>query len=104
MLNHLVASAPAKSWSLGGTLSSVVFHGALVLAAVEATVGSGGDGAAILTDTTMVFVQPAEEQKPEETPRLDLAAPAGFNILTAPVVVPTSIPAIDLTEKFDPRD
>jgi protein TonB len=104
MLDRLVASAPAKSWSLGGTLFSTVFHAALVFGALRATMGNGGDGLNVTMDTMLVFIQP-EEQKPETPPEVQLAdLPTGFVALIAPVSIPTDIPPVNLKEVFDPRD
>jgi protein TonB len=47
------------------------------------------------------------EEKPEEAPPVvtSLAPPPkGFQVLTAPVDIPTEIPPIDLQQRFDPRD
>jgi protein TonB len=105
MFDRLVASAPPKSWSALGTLSSVAIHGAVLVLAVRATVGTGGGTGTVAVDTTMVFVEPRDESKAEEPPPVPaLAAPEGFNVVIAPAAIPTSIPPNDLRETFDPRD
>jgi periplasmic protein TonB len=94
------------------TLSFVV-HVVLIYLAVIAT-----QGAAVVLqdapDTSMVFLtlenqKPDEpEPEPEEAPPAQLVvlnpAPKGFQTLDAPLDIPTDIPPIDLTQRFDPRD
>jgi protein TonB len=108
MFNGLVASAPAAHTapSALGVAASVVVHGLLIYAAVQATLGREPGPAVAEFDTSMVFIG-AEEQE-EQVPaapelRLD-QLPSGFVALVAPVEVPTDIPPIDLTQRFDPRD
>ncbi len=105
MFDRLVASAPAKSWSLGGTMFSAVFHGILLYAVVRAGMGGGNGTSKVATDTMLVFVQPEEQQKAEVRPDPQLPEMAsGFMTLVAPVNIPTDIPAVNLKEVFDPRD
>ena len=105
MLDRLVASAPVKSWSLGGAMFSVAFHGALLYAVVHATMGRGGSTGQAAMDTTLVFVQPEEQQEPEVLPVPQLPDMAsGFVTLVAPASIPTDLPPINTKEVFDPRD
>lgn len=96
-----------------GWAVSVGMHGLLITLAVLATRPAAqalSDGAA---DTTMILLaatvpvrQPPAERSPAAVHSvLSLPAPPkGFRTITAPLEVPTEIPAIDLTEQFDPRD
>jgi periplasmic protein TonB len=105
MLDYLVASAPAKSWSLPGTLVSLLGHGIILYAAIHATVGRGGAPAGTTMDTTMVFVQPESPTRPPsppDIPAIELAG--GFKTVVAPATIPTDIPPIDLKQRFEPGE
>jgi len=106
MLDRLVASAPARSWFLSGTMMSVAFHGAVLYVAIQTTMGTGGTGREAVADTMLVFVQPENEpDKPPPPPDVQLGQlPDGFKALLAPVSIPTDIPPVNLKETFDPRD
>jgi protein TonB len=106
MLDRLVASAPLKSWSLSGTMMSIVFHAGVLYAAVHLTMSAGKSGSAAPADTTLVFIQPEEQQeKPAPPPEVQLAEmPEGFRTLVAPIGIPTDIPPVNTREVFDPRD
>jgi TonB family protein len=94
------------------TLSMIV-HGILIYAAVVAT-QSGGVVNQVIQDTSMVFLTlDAEDQKkpepePEENQPAQIVtlnpAPKGFQTVDAPLTIPTDIPPIDLSQRFDPRD
>jgi TonB family protein len=88
----------------GSTTLSIVIHGLLAYAAIQATLGSGMRSSEDKLDTTMVFVQPEKEKEEEKQPEVKLEEPKGFTALLAPVNIPTNIPPINLNEKFDPKD
>jgi len=88
----------------GSTTLSIVLHGLLAYAAIQATIGSGMHSSEDKLDTTMVFVQPEKEKEQEKQPEVKLEEPKGFTALLAPVNIPTNIPPINLNEKFDPKD
>ncbi|GBD32829.1 MAG: hypothetical protein KatS3mg081_2803 [Gemmatimonadales bacterium] len=105
MFDVLIESRP-KRQGIGKTLPSSIFsivtHGVLIYAAVMATMKSDDVVQETVADTQMVFL---EEQEPEpEEPQAPPPPPKGFQTLMAPVEIPTSIPPIDLNERFDPRD
>jgi protein TonB len=105
MLDYLVASAPAKGWSLPGTLVSLLGHGIIVYAAIHATVGGRGAPVQNAMDTTMVFVQPESPNRPPPPPDVPVVELAGgFKTLVAPVEIPTDIPPVDLKQRFDPAE
>ncbi|HEY4953712.1 MAG TPA: TonB family protein [Gemmatimonadaceae bacterium] len=91
----------------GGTLFSLVFHGALITAAVVVTAKAG-----IASDKTkqekLQFVEIKKEPppKPKEPPPppptkevFKAPPPKGFQVLRAPVDIPIKIPDIDLSKK-----
>jgi protein TonB len=105
MLDHLVASAPTRGWSVPGTLMSVAFHAGLTYLAVHLTLGTGVAGPTRAMDTTLVFVSPQAEERSTPAPEVRLGEmPTAFRTLVAPVSIPTDIPPVDLRETFDPRD
>jgi periplasmic protein TonB len=84
-----------------GTISLVV-HASVIAGAVYATARVANANTAVRTDTAMVFLaQPHVETQP--TPVLD-APLKGFQTLTVPTVIPTTIPPVNLAEHFDPKD
>ncbi len=106
MFNQLIESRPHKQKMAGGTIFSVVFHGALITAAVVVTAKSG-----IADDKTKAekiqFVEMKKEPpKPKEPPPpppppkeiMKAPPPKGFQVLRAPVEIPIKIPDIDLNK------
>ena len=92
-----------------GMLTSTVAQFVLITAAVMATMGVAEEVSLIDIDTIMLVM---DEPEPEEEPEEEAAPiirslnppPRGFQVLMAPIEIPTEIPAIDLEERFDPRD
>jgi periplasmic protein TonB len=84
---------------------SLFGHGAIVAAAVFATMQVGQAATGVRVDTALVFVtQPQSQPKPPEAPPPGVPMFKGFQTVVAPVDIPTNIPAVNLQEKFDPRD
>ena len=107
MFNQLIESRPQKQKMAGGTLFSIVFHGALIVVAVVVTANAG-----IADDKTkqekIQFVEMKKEPpkpKPKEPPPppkevvMKAPPPKGFQVLRAPVEIPIKIPDIDLSKK-----
>lgn len=116
MFDNLVVSNPKDkgfAQSVSGTLMSTIVHGVLIWGAVNATLSSGQESEEVAMDTTMVFLteeEPEPEPEPEDEPPpiqqvLNLEPPPkGFQTLDAPIDIPTEIPPVDFSERFDPRD
>ncbi len=116
MFDNLVVSDPKDKKfgrSIPSTLMSSVVHGVLIYAAVTATISAGEQAEEVAGDTTMIFLteeEPEPEPEPEDEPPpvqqvLTLEPPPkGFQTLDAPIDIPTEIPPVDFTERFDPRD
>lgn len=104
MFEVLIESKPEQKRirrNVPNSLFSLILHTVLIYAAVQATM-KGDVAEETVIDTNMVFL---EEQQPEpEEPAAPPPPPKGFQTLMAPVEIPTSIPPIDLNEKFDPRN
>ncbi len=111
MFDNLIASTPqhggAKK-SLPSAVTSLSIHVGLIWLAVVATIKTAEVIEEAQADTTMIFL--TQEAKPENEPppvqeilSID-PPPKGFQILVAPIEIPTEIPPVDLSERFDPRD
>ncbi len=93
-----------------GMVTSTVFQGALMVAAVFATMGVAQEAQKVDIDTIMLVMDEPkpEEEKPEDEPPPIVTSlnppPKGFQVLSAPVDIPTEIPPVNLQERFDPRD
>ncbi len=111
MLDRLVASQPYFNplHVLTGGGYSVALHALALASAVYVTSRAGPSGMGVTTDTTMVFITPATRQPdkpepPKQMPITSLSQLKGFQTIVAPTDIPANIPAIDFTERFDPRD
>jgi len=105
VFDTLIVSKPQKrglGQRLPGSLFSLVTHGLLIYGAVQATMKGDLGAVEAALDTNMVFLE-EEKQEPEPEPEAPPPPPKGFQTLMAPVDIPTSIPPINLNEKFDPR-
>jgi len=84
---------------------SLTVHTALIAGAVYATLQAGQADNAVRVDTTVVFIDQQQQQKPPEPQPVQLDVPLkGFQTVVAPEVIPTNIPPVNLTEHFDPKD
>lgn len=95
----------------GGLFVSAAFQTAVVVAAALGTMGVAVRSAPAL-DTIMLTLTeapPDAAPEPEERDALPLVTtlappPMGFQVLEAPLDIPTGISPIDLDQRFDPRD
>ncbi|MEY4856557.1 MAG: hypothetical protein RLZZ97_1387 [Gemmatimonadota bacterium] len=106
MFNNLIESQAKKQKRLGGSVTSIIIHTAVVVALVIVTKNSG-----IINEKTkeekVDFVEVKDEPKPPEPekapPPPDAVVapppPKGFQVLTAPIEIPNVIPDIDLSKK-----
>ena len=102
MFDNLVESNRSGRRDVKGTVmgmfGSTVFQAAVMVAAVYATMGVAQESEAFDIDTIMMVLdepEQQEEQPEEEAPPVvtSLAPPPkGFQVLTAPVDIPTEIP------------
>lgn len=112
MFDNLIVSAPEKKSvrkSLPSTFSSLAFHVLLVWGLIATTQKVEEVIEESVMDTTMIVIQeeePEPEPEPDEPPPVVSLQPPpkGFQTVSAPVDIPTEIPPIDLSERFDPRD
>lgn len=130
MMNTLLESRPRKQKSTGGTIFSVLFHSALLFFAVFATARAGvrEDNEKREQKVSFVKMKKAEPPPPvvkkaepppppkvkkeapapkvqkmnplPPAPKAEIAPPKGFKVLEAPVIIPNTIPDIDLSAKL----
>ncbi|WP_411280057.1 TonB family protein [Gemmatimonas sp.] len=101
MFQTLIESRATRARSVGGSLISVVGHagivGALVVATAQATVAHATEQRETAVDFTAAPPSPAPSTP--SVPEVFTAAPIaqGFAVLRAPIDIPTSLPAVDLS-------
>ena len=106
MFNNLLESQAKKQKRLGGSITSIVLHTAVVIGLVVVTKNAG-----IVNEKPkeekVDFVEVKKDEpkppEPEKPPPPDVVAapppPKGFQVLSAPVEIPNVIPDIDLSKK-----
>jgi protein TonB len=111
MFENLLESNAKKSNSFGQTVLSVVVHVVLIFGAVQATRGAAAAVQAMVQDTTMMFLTQAPPPPPpppvEIPPDAIVTAnppPQGYQTVMPPTEIPTTIPPVNLAERFDARD
>lgn len=106
VFDRLIESKPKRERKkfLGVGVVSLVAHAAVIAGAVVATLNVGQSETSVRADTTMVYLEQQQQQKPPEQPvQLDVPL-KGFQTIIAPTEIPTNIPPVNLAEKFDPKD
>ncbi len=109
MFDNLIESKAKPQRSAGGTIFSIVFHTAIIGAAVYGTLEAKQQLEKPKAEK-VEFVKmekkneppPKEEPKPPPPKQEIVAAPPppkGFQVLTAPVKIPDVLPDIDLSKK-----
>ncbi len=111
MFDNLIESKAKRQRTLGQSILSLVVHGVLIFAAIEATQGVAEQINNKPVDTTMVFLKPPEPPPPPPPPPpQDVVVsanppPKGFQTVVNVVDIPKEIPPVDLNQKpFDPKD
>ncbi len=107
MLNNLLESKAKKQKRLGGSLFSIIFHAAVVVALVVVTANAGiknekpKEEKVDFVEVKKDEPKPPEPDKPPPPPDATVAPPPpkGFQVLSAPVEIPNVIPDIDLSKK-----
>jgi len=90
---------------LGVGFVSLTLHTAVIAGAVYATLHAGRPDSTVRMDTTVVLLAPQRDQKPPEQQPTQLDVPLkGFQTVAVVPDVPTTIPPVDLTQHFDPKD
>lgn len=111
MFENLLESGAKRQNTLGQTIMSVIVHVVLIFGAIQATRGAAAVVQAIVQDTTMMFLTQAPPPPPPPPVELPPDAivtanppPQGFQTVMPPTEIPTTIPPVNLSERFDARD
>lgn len=111
MFDNLIESKPKKERTIGEAIISVVVHVILIAGAAAATKGAAETVKAIVEDTTSFILKPPpppppppDEPPPENVVVSNNPPPQGFQTIVPPKDIPTEIPPVNLTEKFDSKD
>jgi len=77
----------------------------MIAGVVYATLHAAPSDSRVRMDTTVVLLTPETQQKPTDPSPVQLVdALRGFQNVTVPAQIPTDIPAVDLQQRFDPKD
>lgn len=111
MFKNLIESRPSKQKSLGASMFSTLFHGAIIGLSVIATANAGSEPEEeVIQKIDFVEVKKDEPPPPKEEapppPDLTAAPPIakGFQVLAAPISIPDVIPEIDLSKELTNED
>jgi TonB family protein len=108
VFENLIASKVTDKKPFGSAVMSFAIQSALLYGVVVATRGAAETIREIIQDTTMVFLEPPKPETPEAPPPEAVVAanppPKGFQTVIAVSEIPTEIPPVDLTKKFNPDD
>jgi len=86
-------------------LTSLVIHTAMIGGVVYATLRAAPSDIRVRMDTTVVLLTPQDQPKPADPAAVQLVdALKGFQTVAVPAEIPTDIPAVDLQQRFDPKD
>ncbi|HKP28000.1 MAG TPA: energy transducer TonB [Gemmatimonadales bacterium] len=105
---RLLESGKLRSRSFLQTVASGVLHAIGIAGAVYATAGAAPGVLGNVEEASMVFLQPPPPRAPDPTPPVEAivseAVPKGFQVVPPVLDIPTGIPPVNLSERFDPRD
>jgi len=107
MFNNLIESKAKRQKRIGGSITSIVMHAAVVAGLVVVTANAGiKEEEKVEEKVDFVEVKPdepkpVEPEKPPPPPDAVVAPPPpkGFQVLSAPIEIPNVIPDIDLSKK-----
>lgn len=111
MFDNLIESQPKRERTIGELAVSFIVHGVLIAGAAMATKGAAETVRAIVEDTTSFLLKPPPPPPPppDQPPPPDVVVsanppPQGFQTIVPPKEIPTNIPPVNLTEKFDSKN
>ncbi len=94
-----------KKRLVGVGFASLVIHSAMIAGVVYATPHAAPRDDRVRLDTRVVLLAPQEQQKAADLPPAQLAdALRGFETVALSAQIPTDMPAVDLQQRFDPKD
>lgn len=99
MFTTLLESKPKRDKNPGGVIASIILHAGLIGLAVAVTLNAGLRSEKEHREEDVKFVQtkapPPKPEPPKPPPPQTVVAPPppkGFQVLTAPINIPTKIP------------
>ena len=105
MFTTLLESKPKRDKNPGGVIASVILHAGLIGLAVAVTLNAGLRNEKEHREEDVKFVQtkapPPKPEPPKPPPpqaTVTPPPPKGFQVLTAPINIPTKIPDVDLSK------
>lgn len=105
MFTTLLESKPKRNRNPGGVIASVILHVVVIGLAVAVTLNAGLRNEKEHREEDVKFVQtkapPPKPEPPKPPPPQTTVAPPppkGFQVLTAPINIPTKIPDVDLSK------
>jgi TonB family protein len=93
-----------KKKVVGGGATSLALHAVLIGGAVYATLSARPADTAVRMDTTVVVLTPERQQPAPPLPAQLVEPLRGFQTVTVPAQLPTTLPKLDLQQRFDPKD
>jgi TonB family protein len=89
----------------GVGFASLAIHSAMIASVVYATLPAAPRDDQVRMDATVVLLPPHEQQKAADAPPVQLAdVLKGFQTVAVPAQIATDMPAVDLQQRFDPKD
>lgn len=105
MFTTLLESKPKRDKNPGGVIASIILHAAVIGLAVAVTLNAGLRSQKEHREEDVKFVQtkapPPKPEPPKPPPPQTTVTPPppkGFQVLTAPINIPTKIPDVDLSK------
>lgn len=107
MFNNLIESKAKRQKRIGGSITSIIVHAAVVAGLVVVTANAGikeeekREEKVDFVEVKPDEPKPVEPEKPPPPPDAVVAPPPpkGFQVLSAPIEIPNVIPDIDLSKK-----
>ena len=94
-----------KKRVFGVGFASLAIHFAMIAGVVHATLHAAPPDDDVRMYTTVVLLAPPEQQQAPEPQLVQVVdALKGFQTVALPAQIPTDIPAVDLQQRFDPKD
>ena len=99
----MVLTLLESQWKTG--FASLAIHSAMIAGVVYATLDAAPRDDQIRMDTRVVLLAPQEQQNAADPPPVQLAdALPGFQPVAVSAQIPIDMPAVDLQQRFDPKD
>ena len=99
----MVLTLLESKWKTG--FASLAIHAAMIVGVVYGTLHAAPRDDRVRMDRRVVLLAPQEQQNAADLPPVQLAdALPGFQPLAVSAQIPIDMPAVDLQQRFDPKD